>query len=207
MNDMVTRVVEVLNEKNPFMSPSRVLHSRVPRKRPRQRFVPRPAKTTGEREVHDRSKEQQRKEIKQRHPNTPLKWTGHRWELKAKEHEDRKEEIEVRYGLVPLYDSSEISEISLRTVAIGGYLAKVKQYANKVDSFVSRMKSLASELSRADTPEKKVRIESELWKTDADVLSNMRKMNIYSALVSASGGLGAPKETVKLLTKKRGKKR
>ena len=137
MDDMVTRVVEVLSEKNPFMSPSRVLHSRVPKKRPRQRFVPRPAKTTGEREVHDRSKEQQRKEIKQRHPNTPLKWTGHRWELKAKEHEDRKEEIEERYGLGPLY------EISLRTVAIGGYLAKVKQYANKVDSFVARMKSLA----------------------------------------------------------------
>ena len=201
MDDMVTRVVEVLNEKNPFMSPSRVLHSRVPRKRPRQRFVPRPAKTTGEREVHDRSKEQQRKEIKQRHPNTPLKWTGHRWELKAKEHEDRKEEIEERYGLGPLY------EISLRTVAIGGYLAKVKQYANKVDSFVARMKSLASELNRADTPEKKARIESELWKTDADVLSNMRKMNIYSALVSASGGLGVPKETVKLIKKMRGKKR
>ena len=115
--------------------------------------------------------------------------------------EGRKEEIEERYGLVPLY------EISLRTVAIGGYLAKVKQYANKVDSFVARMKSLASELSRADTPEKKARIESELWKTDADVLSNMRKMNIFSALVSASGGLGAPRETVKLLKKIRGKKR
>ena len=115
--------------------------------------------------------------------------------------EGRKEEIEERYGLVPLY------EISLRTVAIGGYLAKVKQYANKVDSFVARMKSLASELSRADTPEKKARIESELWKTDADVLSNMRKMNIYSALVSASGGLGVPRETVKLLKKIRGKKR
>ena len=201
MDDMVARVFEVLCEKNPFMSPSRVLHSRVPRKRPRQRFVPRPAKTTGEREVHDRSKEQQRKEIKQRHPNTPLKWTGHRWELKAKEHEDRKEEIEERYGLVPLY------EISLRTVAIGGYLAKVKQYSSKVDSYVARMKSLASDLSRADTPEKKARIESELWKTDADVLLNMRKMNIYGALVSASGGLGVPKETVKLLNKIRGKKR
>ena len=201
MDDMVARVFEVLSEKNPFMSPSRVLHSRVPKKRPRQRFVPRPAKTTGEREVHDRSKEQQRKEIKQRHPNTPLKWTGHRWELKAKEHEDRKEEIEERYGLVPLI------ELSLRTMAIGGYLAKVKQYANKVDQGVSRMKSLASDLSRADTPEKKTKIESELWKTDAEILWNMRKMNIYSALVSASGGLGAPKETVKLLNKIRGKKR
>ena len=201
MDDMVTRVVEVLNEKNPFMTHNRILHSRIPKKRPRKRFIPRPAKTTGEREVHDRSKEHQRKEIKQRHPNTPLKWTGHRWELKAREHEDRKEEIEERYGLVPLI------EISLRTVAIGGYLAKVKQYSSKVDSYVARMKSLASDLSRADTPEKKARIESELWKTDADVLWNMRKMNIYSALVSASGGLGAPRETVKLLKKIRGKKR
>ncbi len=69
------------------------------------------------------------------------------------------------------------------------------------------MKSLASDLSRADTPEKIRKVESELWKTDADVLWNMRKMNIYSALVSASGGLGAPRETVKLLMKKRGKKR
>lgn len=121
--------------------------------------------------------------------------------VQSKEHQDRKEEIEERYGLVPLI------ELSLRTMAIGGYLVKVKQYANKVDQGVSRMKSLASDLSSADTPEKKTKIESELWRTDADVLGNLRKMDIYSALVSASGGLGAPKETVKLLTKKRGKKR
>jgi len=200
MDDMVARVFEVLCEKNPFMSPSRVLHSRVPKKRPRQRFPKRPT-SSSERDVEDRYKEQQRKVAKERHPNTPLKWNGNRWVVKAKEHEDHKQRIEERYGLVPLY------EISLRTVAIGGYLAKVKQYANKVDSFISRMKSLSSDLSRADTPEKKTKIESELWKTDAEILWNMRKMNIYSALVSASGGLGAPKETVKLLKKIRGKKR
>ena len=200
MDDMVARVFEVLSEKNPFMSPSRVLHSRVPKKRPRQRFPKRPT-TSSEKDVGDRHKEHQRRELKQRYPNAPLKWNGNRWVVQSKEHQDRKEEIEERYGLAPL------TELSLRTVAIGGYLAKVKQYANKVDQGVSRMKSLASDLSRADTPEKKTKIESELWKTDADVVWNLRKMNIYSALVSASGGLGAPKETVKLLTKKRGKKR
>jgi len=160
-----------------------------------------PAKTTGELDDYEKDKERKRKDVKQRHPNVPLKWNGHRWTLKSKGHEDHKRRIEEKYDLVPLY------EISLRTVAIGGYLAKVKQYANKVDTTVTKMKSLASDLSRADTPEKKTKIESELWKTDADVLLNMRKMNIYGALVSASGGLGAPKETVKLLNKIRGKKR
>ena len=200
MDDMVSRVVEVLNERNPFMSPNRVLHSRIPKKRARKRFPKRPT-TSSERDINDRNKETQRRELKQRHPNTPLKWTGNRWVVQSGEHEDRKSQIEEKYGLIHL------TELSLRTVAIGGYLAKVKQYANKVDQGVSKMKSLAGDLSRAGTPEKKTKIESELWKTDADVVWNLRKMNIYSALVSASGGLGAPKETVKLLTKKRGKRR
>ena len=156
-----------------------------------------PAKTTGERDTYEKTKERERKDIKRSRPNASLKWDGKHWRIR----QVQKEEIESRYGLTPLY------EISLRTVAIGGYLAKVKQYAGKVDQGITRMKSLASDLSRAETPGERRKIESELWKADADVLLSLRKMDMYSALVSASGGLGAPKETVKLLTKKRGKRR
>jgi len=192
MNTMVSRVVEVLNEENPYMDHNRVLRSRLVKKRPRQR---------GERELGDKSKERQRKTVKNQHPNTPLKWGGHKWVTKSREHESRKEHIQEHYGLVPL------SEISLRTGVIVGFMAKVKQYANKVDQGVSRMKSLASNLSSTDTPEKKSKIESELWKIDADINWNMRKMNMYGYLVSASGGLGVPKETVKLMSKIRGNRR
>ena len=87
MNDMPTRVAECLNERNPFMDRNRVLHSKRPKKRPRQRLVKRPA-TSSERDVDDRYKEQQRKEIKQRHPNASLKWNGHRWEVRKQKIEE-----------------------------------------------------------------------------------------------------------------------
>ena len=44
-------------------------------------------------------------------------------------------------------------------------------------------------------------------RVDADVLMALRKMQLYSALVSASGGLGAPKETAKLIKQMEKRKR
>jgi len=94
-----------------------------------------------------------------------------------------------------------ITEISLRTGAIAIYLAKVKQYANKVDSGVMKLKALSNSLKSVATDEERNRLEGEIVKVDADVLMALRKMQMYSALVSASGGLGAAKETAKLIKK------
>ena len=192
MDDMPTRVAECLNEKNPYMNKQRVLYSRIPKKKPRQRFPKRPT-TSSERNVLDRYKEQQRREVKQKHPNASLKWNGHRWEV-------RKQKIEEKYGLVALY------ELSLRTGAIAVYLAKVKQYASAVDKGVMKLKSLSASLKNVPDEKERNRIQSEIVRVDADVLSSLRKMQIYSAFVSASGGLGADR-TYKLIKKMEKKRR
>ena len=63
----------------------------------------------------------------------------------------------------------------------------------------------AAAILRANPPVNK--LEGEIVRVDADVLMALRKMQMYSALVSASGGLGAPKETAKLITKMEKRKR
>ena len=100
-----------------------------------------------------------------------------------------------------------ITEITLRTGAIAIYLAKVKQYANKVDSGVMKLKTLSNSLKSVATDEERNKLEGEIVSVDADVLMALRKMQMYSALVSASGGLGAPKETAKLIKKMEKRKR
>jgi len=120
-----------------------------------------------------------------------LKWDAatKRWNVRLAD----KEKIENKYQL------DSLQEISLRTGTIAVYLAKVKQYANDVDKGVTKMRSLASQLTSAKTPEMEKKIQGELWNADAYVLQSLRKMDMYSALVSASGGLGSPKETAKQL--------
>ena len=220
---MPSRVAECLNEKNPYMDHNRVLHSKRLKKHPRPKLMRQPA-TSSERDVGDRHKEQQRREIKRTHPNASLKWNGHRWNVRAKEYQVRKHQIEETYGLVALMASSGkeeatlfklypkvregifLNEISFRTGAIAVYLSKVKQYANAVDKGVMTINSLSSRLENAPDEKARIKIESELWKADAGVKSALRKMSIYGALVSASGGLGADR-TYKLLKKMEKKKR
>ena len=197
MNPLVEQVVEVLNEGNPYMDGNRVLKKYLRKAPPRKRFIPRPAKTTGERDTYERSKEQQRKLAKTNNPHSSLRWDGYRWSVRAKQ----KEEIEQEYSL------SSIQEISLRTGAIAIYLTKVKQYANAVDKGVMKLKSLSSHLQNASDEKERNRIQGEIVRVDADVLSSLRRMEMYSALVSASGGLGAPKETAKLIKKMEKRKR
>ena len=188
MKTMVERVVQVLDEGSVYLLPGRVLRSRVPKKRQPLRKIRKtlPHTTTGEKELLDKSKERQRKEVKDRHPNTSLKWDGHRWTTYQK----RKEQLEQQ--LQP------IDEISLRTGLIGGFLMKVKQYALQVDKGVMKLKSLSSNLQNVSDEKERNRITSEIVRTDADVLSSLRKMEMYSSLVSASGGLGVDR-TYKLL--------
>ena len=198
MSSIVSQVVQCLDEGSPYLLPGRVLRSRVKKLQHRRKPI-RPSKTTGEHDEFDRHKEQQRKLSKTKHPTTSLKWDAatKRWKVRLAD----KEEIENKYQL------DSLQEITLRTGAIAVYLAKVKQYASEVDKGVTKMRSLASDLASAKTPEMEKRIQAELWKTDALVLQALRKMDMYSALVSASGGLGAPTETAKLIKKLETRKR
>ena len=190
MKTMVEQVVEILDEVSFYLLPGRVLRSRVPKKRQPLRKIRKtlPQTTTGEKEILGKSKERQRKDVKDRHPNTPLKWDGNRWSTYL----NKKEELEQQ--LQPL------NEISLRTGAITGFLMKVKQYSSQVDKGVMKLKSLSSNLQNASDEKERNRITSEIVRTDADVLSSLRKMEMYSSLVSASGGLGVDR-TYNLLKK------
>ena len=189
METMVERVVQVLDEGSFYLLPGRILRSRVPKKRQPLRKIRKtlPHTTTGEKELLDKSKERQRKEVKDRHPNTPLKWDGHRWTTYQKQKEKIEDQVQ------------PIDEISLRTGAIGGFLMKIKQYASQVDG-VTKLKSLSSNLQNVSDEKERNRITSEIVRTDADVLSSLRKMEMYSSLVSASGGLGVDR-TYNLLKK------
>jgi hypothetical protein len=196
MKTMVEQVVEILDEGSFYLLPGRILRSRVPKKRQPLRKIRKtlPQTTTGEKEILDKSKEKQRKDVKDRHPNTPLKWDGHRWTTYQKQKEQLEDQVQ------------PIDEISLRTGLIGGFLMKVKQYGNKVDQGVSKLKSLSSSLQNASDEKERNRITSEIVRTDADVLSSLRKMEMYSSLVSASGGLGVDR-TYNLLKKMEKQKR
>ena len=190
MDTMVERVVQVLDEGSVYLLPGRVLRSRVPKKRQPLRKIRKtlPHTTTGETELLDKSKERQRKEVKDRHPNTPLKWDGHRWTTYL----NKKEELE--------HQIKSIQEISLRTGFIGGFLMKVKQYGNKVDQGVSKLKSLSSSLNTVKDDKERDKIQSEIIKIDGDVFQSLRKMIMYVGLVSGSGGVGGDR-TYKLLKK------
>ena len=196
METMVERVVQVLDEGSFYLLPGRILRSRVPKKRQPLRKIRKtlPHTTTGETELLDKSKERQRKEVKDRHPNTPIKWDGHRWTTYQK----RKEQLEQQ--LQP------IDEISLRTGLIGGFLMKVKQYGNKVDQGVSKLKSLSSSLNTVKDDKERDKIQSEIIKIDGDVFQSLRKMIMYVGLVSGSGGVGGDR-TYKLLKKMEKQKR
>ena len=196
MDTMVERVVQVLDEGSVYLLPGRVLRSRVPKKRQPLRKIRKtfPHTTTGEKEILDKSKERQRKDVKDRHPNTPLKWDGHRWNTYQKQKEQLEQQLQ------------SIDEISLRTGLIGGFLMKVKQYGSEVDKGVNKLKSLSSNLQNVSDEKERNRITSEIVRTDADVLSSLRKMEMYSSLVSASGGLGVDR-TYNLLKKMEKQKR
>ena len=204
--DMVSKVVEVLDEGSVYYGPRRVMKYAYKKRPPRKSFI-RPSKTTGERDDYERSKESDRKFAKDKHPNTPLKWNGIRWSAE-------KNEVLDEYGITQVildnldhayqyHNSIEpLAEISWRTVGIGATLLKVKQYAGQVDSGIQKLKSLGSQLQTAKDEKERNRIDGEIVKTNADVLQGLRRMEVWSSLVPASGLVGLEKSILKKLKSK-----
>ena len=104
-----------------------------------------------------------------------------------------------------LDEINQLNELSIRTGAITVYVMKVKQYANKVTSNVSKLKTLASRLD-SSTLQDRNKIDSEIVRLSAENDENKRKMILYSTLVSAAGGLGNDR-TYKLLKKQTTKRK
>lgn len=200
---MVENVVRVLNrvgrwnnQTDVSLLENDIYSPRANTERPRHgsRHKSHLSKTTGEYDRWSKEKERERKDIKRVRPNAKLKFDGQKWKIRKQE----KEEIENRLH--------QISEISFRTGAITIGIAKVKQYASRVDKGIQKMKSLGSTLQNTTDEKEKSKIQGEITKTDAEVLHGLRKMGMYSTLVSASGGLGADR-TLKYLKKLQKQKR
>ena len=78
-------------------------------------------------------------------------------------------------------DQELLQELSLRTVSIGVFLAKAKQYANKIDTSAKQLKSYAQKLGDDDL--------QNCFTSIAELFYLQRKMLMYSTLTSASTGI------------------
>jgi hypothetical protein len=150
---------------------------------------------TGSKELKLKLKEKDRKEIKNKHPHSSLKF-----DVQTKKWMRCKTKNEA------FDEETLLSEVSLRTGSITVLLMKVKQYASKVDKGVTQLKSLSSQLRTAGDDKKRDKIQSDIVNTDAEVFSSLRKMVMYASLVSGAGGLGGDR-TYKLLKKMEKQKR
>jgi len=192
---MVERVVDVLDNTDPSES---VFRNGT-------RWVVKTPESVDvlEKDEPDREKERQRKELKMRYPKVPLRWNGRRWILGRKK-PSWKEIDSKRKKLSE--EIEHLEEISLRTGSIGVFLAKVKQYGNKIDQGISRLRSLSNELKQSKDESDRNRIHGEIVKVDSDVLFGLRKMTIYTSLLSGVSGLGNDR-SYKLLKKMEKQKR
>ena len=98
--------------------------------------------------------------------------------------------------------------ISLRTGAIVGFLGKTKQYANNFDGEWRRVRTDTNELKRSKTPEDANKHLADALDGISTELFLMRKMMMYSALTSASTGVGIDKSTkiLQKMEKQKGKR-
>jgi len=156
-----------------------------------------------ENDERDREKERERKHLKMRYPDAPLRWNGRKWVLGKKKPSWK--EIDSRRKKLS-EEIEHLEEISLRTGSIGVFLAKVKQYGNKIDQGISRLRSLSNELKQSKDESDRNRIHGEIVKVDSDVLFGLRKMTIYTSLLSGVSGLGNDR-SYKLLKKMEKQKR
>tara|TARA_B100001964_G_scaffold220031_1_gene262687 strand:- start:36 stop:629 length:594 start_codon:yes stop_codon:yes gene_type:complete len=189
MKDMVSQVVEVLDEGNSFMSPNRVLKSRV-KKLQHSRKPIRPATTTGELDALQKHKERDRKRVKDQHQKAPLKWNNGatRWVVRQQEHDEILREIQ------------HLNEISLRTIGIGASLGLVKRWSSKATQGINKLKSLGTRLKTAPDDPQRTKLQGEIVSVDATVFDALRKMMMYSATLNASGLIGLERTLIKKLT-------
>jgi hypothetical protein len=189
MNDMVSQVVQVLDEGNQFMSPRRILKSPV-KKFQRKRTPTRPPRTTGELDTFEKHKERDRKRAKDQHQKASLKWDNetNRWLVRQQENDEI------------LRQTEQISEISLRTIGVVASLGLVKRWSSKATQGISKLKSLGARLRTASNEVERTKLHGEIVSVDAAVYEALKKMIIYSATLNTSGLIGLEKTLTKKLT-------
>ncbi len=202
--DMVSAVVEVLDEGSPYLLPGPVLRSRLPKKRSRQRVI-KPVRSSspgGEQDIRDKSKERIRKIVKKENPNQSMKLVQRTqdssyYSSRTNERLERLHYLEQKM--------TELNEISLRTISSVASLAKMRQHQNRVKSGVQKMNSLASALKSAPDDTQRNRIDSQ-WRIEkGKVDAALADMEWWSAFLTLSGSFRLEKSLIKKLknTKRR----
>ena len=217
MDDMVTRVVEVLNEKNPFMTHNRILHSRIPKKRPRQRFPKRLSRKPSS-EMTDvlgkdseliRHKASRHKQARERWPNRVLKWNSAKDDYVPdmnlnKEEQEFAESFFLQELLDQMLDMNQLDEMSWRNVSVVAFGASMLMWGKKLDQRYSQQKSLGSKLKQSDDPfHKSV---GEFIETDAEMMKDLRHMIVRVGGLAASGAINIDR-AYKYLVKQEKKRR
>ena len=100
-------------------------------------------------------------------------------------------------------DVEQLDEGILRTGSILSFLGKVKQYGNQVDTGVSKLKSLSSTLGKQTDEKERNKIMGQIKTVDSQVIQTIRKMIMYSSLISVSGLIGLDKSITKQMKKRR----
>jgi len=100
-------------------------------------------------------------------------------------------------------DVEQLDEGILRTGSILSFLGKVKQYGNQVDTGVSKLKSLSSTLGKQTDEKERNKIMGQIKTVDSQVIQSIRKMIMYSSLISVSGLIGLDKSITKQMKKRR----
>ena len=103
----------------------------------------------------------------------------------TKEEDGAIEEIEQLLNSIDM----DLQEISLKSVGIGVFLAKTKQYAGKIDTSAKQLKSYAQKLGDDDL--------KNCFTSIAELFYHQRKMLMYSTLTSATTGMTVVKQLKK----------
>ena len=83
----------------------------------------------------------------------------------------------------------DLQELSLKSLGIGVFLGKTKQYANKIDASAKQLKSYAQKLGDDDL--------KNCFTSIAELFYHQRKMLMYSTLTSATTGMTVVKQLKK----------
>ena len=206
-----------LDEKNPYMNRQRVLHSRIPKKRPRQRFPKRPSKKSSS-ETTDvlgtdseliRHKTSRHKQARERWPNRVLKWNSAKDDYVPdmnlnKEEQEFAESFFLQELLDQMLDMNQLDEMSWRNVSVVAFGASMLMWGKKLDQRYSQQKSLGSKLKQSDDPfHKSV---GEFIETDAEMMKDLRHMIVRVGGLAASGAINIDR-AYKYLVKKEKKRR
>jgi len=189
MKDMVSQVVQVLDEGNQYLSSNRILNSPV-RKFQRTSTPTRPPRTTGELDTFEKHRERDRKRAKDQHQKASLKWDNatKRWLVRQQENDEI------------LRQTEHLNEISLRTIGVVASLGLVKRWSSKATQGINKLKSLGTRLKTAANEIDRTKLQGEIVSVDAAIYEALKKMIIYSATLNTSGLIGLEKTLTKKLT-------